>query len=80
MTWIISFWYITKSKFARKVPKRQVTNLALYYIMADRAFVIAKELFYRRDGNIFTLWEWLNDEKQFFWFKFNYIKKHLYRY
>ena len=54
-------------------------NLALYHKMADRAFVIAKEVFYRRDGNILTLWEWFNDEKQFFWFKFNYINKHLYR-
>ena len=41
--------------------------------MAGSAFVFAKQGFY--PGNsILTLWECLNDEKQFFWCEFNYIK------
>ena len=39
------------------------------------AFVVA---FHHRNSNILKLWEWLNDEKQFFMFKFNHINKHLY--
>ena len=37
-----------------------------YHIMAGRAFVVAKEVFYL-NGDILTLSEWLNHEKQFFW-------------
>ena len=44
--------------------------------MAGRAFVVAKEVFHHRKSNILKLWEWLNDEKQFFLSKFNYINKH----
>ena len=47
------------------------------YIMAGHAFVDAKEGFHHRNGNILTLCEWLNDENHFFWFKLNYINKHL---
>ena len=46
--------------------------------MAGCAFVFAKEVFHHRNGNILKLWEWLNDEKRFFLFKFNYINKHMY--
>ena len=46
--------------------------------MAIRAFVVAKEVFHHRNSNILKLWEWLNDEKQFFFSKFNYINKHFY--
>ena len=41
--------------------------------MAGRAFVAAKEVFRHRNGNILKLWEWLNDDKQFVSFNFNYI-------
>ena len=34
--------------------------------------------FYHRNSNILTLWSWLNDEKQLFWCKFNYVNNHLY--
>ena len=50
----------------------------IYYIMTGCAFAVAKEVFYHRNGNILTSWEWLNDEKQVFQFKFNSINKHLY--
>ena len=46
--------------------------------MAGHAFVVAREILHHRNGNILTLWNWLYDKKQFFLFKFNYIKKHLY--
>ena len=46
-------------------------------IMAGHAFVVAKEVFHHRNRNILKLWEWLNDDKHFFLFKFNYINKHL---
>ena len=46
--------------------------------MAGHAFVVAKEVFHLRNGNILKLWEQLIDEKQFFLSKFNYINKHLY--
>ena len=65
-------------------PSRTNAKLTLvaifveYYIMAGRAFVVAKEVFHHRNGNILKLWEWLNDDKQFFLSKFNYINKHFY--
>ena len=34
--------------------------------------------FYHRNGSILTLWEWLNDEKQFFRWKFSYVNNHLF--
>ena len=34
--------------------------------MAGCVFAIAKEVFHHRNGNILTLYDWLNDEKQFF--------------
>ena len=34
--------------------------------MDGRAYVVAKEIFHHRNGDILTLWEWLNDEKQGF--------------
>ena len=46
--------------------------------MAGRALVVAKEVLHHINGNILTLWEWLNDEKQLFIFQFNYINKRLY--
>ena len=45
--------------------------------MAGHAFVVAKEVFHHRNGNILKLWEWLDDETQFFLSKFNYTNKHL---
>ena len=48
------------------------------YIMTGHAFVVAKEVFHHRSAYILTLWEWLNDDKRLFLFKFSYIKKHLY--
>ena len=48
-----------------------------YWIMAGRAFVVAKKVFHHRNGYILTLWEWLNEGKHFFVFKFNYINEHL---
>ena len=47
-------------------------------MLADSACGVAKEVFYHRNSNILKLWEWLNDEKQLFLLKFNYISKHLY--
>ena len=46
--------------------------------MAGHVFVVAKEVFHHRYGDILKLWEWLNVEKQFFLFQFNHINKHLY--
>ena len=34
MTWIIWFWFIMKPKFTSEVPKREVTNHALWKIYA----------------------------------------------
>ena len=48
----------------------------IYYIMAGREFVVAKEVFHHRNSYILTGWEWLKGEKQFFLSKFNYINKH----
>ena len=48
------------------------------FAMTGRAFVVAKEAFNYRSGNIFTLCEWLNDKKQFCLFKFHFIGKQLY--
>ena len=45
--------------------------------MTGHAFVVAKEVFYHRNSDILKLWEWLNGEKQLFFFEFNYINKHL---
>ena len=42
-------------------------------ILSGCAFVVAKEVFHHRNGNILKLWEWLNDEKNC-----NYVNKHLY--
>ena len=33
------------------------------FIMAGRAFVVAKKYFYDSYHSDFELWEWLNDEK-----------------
>ena len=46
--------------------------------MADSALVVAKEVFYHRNSNNFTMWEWLNDEEVLFnfihiLFLFNFI-------
>ena len=46
--------------------------------MAGRAFVVAKEVFHHRNGNIFTMRKWLNDQKQSFLFYVNYNNQHLY--
>ena len=46
--------------------------------MAGHTFVVANGAFHHRNGNIMKLWEWLNNEKQSFVSKFNYINKHLY--
>ena len=46
--------------------------------MIDHVFVDAKEVFYHRNINIFTMCEWLNDEKQLSFFNFYYIIQHLY--
>ena len=46
--------------------------------MADRAFEVAKKVFRHRNGTNLTLWEWLNDDKQFFLFKCSYINDNLY--
>ena len=46
--------------------------------MADWAFVVAKEVFHHRNGNVFTMWGCSNDEKQFFLFNVNNINRHLY--
>ena len=46
--------------------------------MSDRAFVVAKVVFHHRKGNIFTMWKWLNDQKQSFLFYVNYDNQHLY--
>ena len=48
-----------------------------YHIKAGPAFVVVKEVFNHKNGNILKLWEWLNDEKLFFVFTFNHINKHL---
>ena len=45
--------------------------------MAGHAFVVAKEVFHRGNGNILKLWEWLNDDKQFLLFKFRNINQRL---
>ena len=34
--------------------------------MAGCAFVVAKEIFHHRNGNILKLWEWVNDKKTYF--------------
>ena len=39
--------------------------------------MVAKEVFHHRNCNILTVWEWLNDEKLFFLFKFNYTNRRL---
>ena len=46
--------------------------------MAGRVFVVAKEVFHHKNGNILTPWEWLNDEKQFVLFQISYINERLY--
>ena len=46
--------------------------------MTGRAFVVVKEVFHHGNGNILKLWEWLNDEKEFFLSKFNYVNKYFY--
>ena len=46
--------------------------------MAGHAFVVAKEVFHHSNNNILRLWEWLDDEKEFFLSKFSNINKHLY--
>ena len=43
-----------------------------------RAFVVAKEVFHHRSDDNLKQWEWLNNDKQFFLFKFNYINTRLY--
>ena len=45
----------------------QLSTIVVHYKMAGRAFLVAKEVFHHRNGNILKLWEWLNDEKQFFY-------------
>ena len=45
--------------------------------MAGHVFVVAKEVFHHRNGDILELWKWLNDEKWLCLFKFNYIDKYL---
>ena len=60
--------------------QKVITQFATYsvsqYIMAGCAVVVAKEVCHHRNSNILKLWEWLNDKKQIFLFKFNYINKH----
>ena len=49
---------------------RDTPRCVTYLIMAGRAFLVAKEVFHHRECSILTLCEWLNDEKQvFFYFK-----------
>ena len=40
----------------------------IYHIMAGRAFMVAKEVFHLRNGNILTLRQWLDDIKRFSFF------------
>ena len=51
---------------------------AYLYIMTGLLFVVAKEEFHHRNGNILPLWEGLNGDEKFFLFRFNYINTHLY--
>ena len=46
--------------------------------MDGRAFVVASEVFHPRNGNILTLQDWFNNEKQFCLCDFNYINLYLY--
>ena len=47
--------------------------------MDGRVFAVAKKVLYHRNGNIFTMRKWLNDEKQLvFIFRFNYINQYSY--
>ena len=43
------------------------------YVIAGLPFVADKEEFHQRNGNNLKMWEWLNDEKQFFLSKFSTI-------
>ena len=67
-------------KYKNTLPRRKVWGVfcGFYYIMAGNAFVVAKEVFNHRNGDILKLWEWINDEKLFFYSKSNYMNKHLY--
>ena len=61
-----------------QIPLSTIYNRVPFYIMAGCAFVVAKDVFYYGNGSILTLWWWLNDKKQLFWCKFNYIHILLY--
>ena len=79
-------------KFVPKGPINNIPTLVQTMARARRqAIVWTNELlyngwlcicgcqgsFYHGNGNILTLWWWLNYEKQLFWCKFSFVKSHL---
>ena len=67
----------SQDEFSRNSKPIEI-SFALIYVMTGRAFVVAKEVLYRGNGNILTLRSRLNYEKHFLLCKFNYINNHLY--
>ena len=71
---VIFLALLVKLFYVVYMPKPLMDGWLIYiYIMAGCVFVVPKEVFHHRNGNILTLCEWLNDENQSFLFKFNYI-------
>ena len=68
-----------KSELVQNLYDQNVWHInVLNYVMAGRAFVVAREVFNHRNVNMLILREWLNDEKRFFVSKFNFVYKQLY--
>ena len=55
-----------------------IHNFDVHYIMTGWTYVVAKDIFHHKNGNMWELSEWLNDEKRFFFSKVSYINKHWY--
>ena len=43
-----------------------------------RSICACQIIIHHKKGNFYTMWEWLNDEKQFFLFNLNHIDQDLY--
>ena len=59
-----------------KIYRHDILRWIRYYITTGCAFVLTQEIFHYRNSNIFTLWQWLNDENCSF-LKLDHFNRHV---
>ena len=78
-----SRWRVKRSRHSRRMRNSKfcvsgkrpiIWRCGICNIIANFTIVVATQAFYYRNDNIFKLWEWLNDEIQFYLCKFNCVQ------